>query len=101
MRSLFEELGWRQMQQYQFAAFQAVVADQIGGDTLHHTCSISFGSSSKSIQAKIKQAQDLSKMRWLIVDEISQVGAELLSQCDTNIRSAVQSAGECWNLQTS
>lgn len=93
MRSLFEELGWRQMQQYQFAAFQAVVADQIGGDTLHHTCSISFGSSSKSIQAKIKQAQDLSKMRWLIIDEISQVGAELLSQCDTNIRSAVQSAG--------
>jgi len=33
---LFEELGWRQMQQYQFAAFQAVVADQIGGDTLLH-----------------------------------------------------------------
>ena len=30
MKSLFKALGWRQSMQFQFAAFQAVVADQVG-----------------------------------------------------------------------
>ena len=32
-------------------------------------------------------------MRWLVIDEISQVGAELLAGCEANVRAAVQAAG--------
>lgn len=93
MRSLFDALHWAQSQQYQFAAFQAVVADQIGGDTLHHSCGIAFGCTSRTMEQRMQQSRNMSMMRWLIIDEVSQVGAELLSQADTNIRSAVQAAG--------
>ena len=92
MRSLFDSLKWQQTQQYQFAAFQAVVADQIGGDTLHHSCGVSYGSSNSGMQQKLQNC-NLSLLRWLIIDEISQVGAELLGQCETNMRTAIQAAG--------
>ena len=93
MRSLFDDLGWRQTQQYQFASFQAVVANQIGGDTLHHSCGVGYGQTSTAMQKRMEQSRKMSSMRWMIIDEISQVGAELLSQCETNVRSAIQAAG--------
>ena len=93
MKSLFDALGWLEAQHYQFAAFQAVVASQIGGDTLHHTCGISFGSTTRSVQQRMQQARNLSMMRWLVIDEISQVGAELLAQCERNMSAAMQGAG--------
>ena len=37
IKKLFDSLGWKQGVHYQFAAFQVVVADQIDGDTLHHS----------------------------------------------------------------
>lgn len=93
MKSLFKALGWRQSMQFQFAAFQAVVADQVGGDTLHHSCGVSFSCGNRSTHERMTKAKTLSMMRWLIIDEISQVGAELLSQCETNMRFAMQNAG--------
>jgi len=36
------------------------------------------------------KARNLAMMRWLIIDEISQVGAELLIQCEANIRVGTQ-----------
>ena len=45
------------------------------------------------MQKRMEQSRNLSQMRWLIIDEISQVGANLLSQCETNVRSAIQAAG--------
>ena len=92
MRSLFDTLAWTESRHYQFAAFQAVVADQIGGDTLHHACGVSF-SGSRSVQQRQMKARNLAMMRWLIIDEISQVGAELLSQCEANIRVGMQTTG--------
>ena len=90
MKSLFDVLGWLEAHHYQFAAFQAVVASQIGGDTLHHTCGISFGSTTRSVQQRMQQARNLSMMRWLVIDETSQVGAELLAQCERNMSAAMQ-----------
>ena len=72
LRSLFHALGWEESKQYQFAAYQAVVADQIGGDTLHHSCGITFGAA-RSASERSDKARDYSMLRWLIIDEISQV----------------------------
>ena len=84
-RQLFESLGWVAGLQYQFGAFQAVVADQVQGDTLHHTFGINEFSNqdNMSMHERQSKARNLSQMRWLFIDEISQVNAELLAKCDT------------------
>ena len=56
LRRLFDALGWVQAQHYQFAAFQAVVANQLGGDTLHHSCSVTFGNQRRTDQQKAQTA---------------------------------------------
>ena len=60
--------------QFEIAALQAVVADMLGGETLHRTCKISIGMNQNGPESK-KNGRHL---RWLIIDEISQVSAELL-----------------------
>jgi len=93
-RQLFESLGWVAGLQYQFGAFQAVVADQVQGDTLHHTFGINEFSNqdNMSMHERQSKARNLSQMRWLFIDEISQVNAELLAKCDKAARNLVQDA---------
>lgn len=74
LRQLFESLGWVHGVQFEIAALQAVVADMLGGETLHRTCKISIGMNGNGPENK-KNGRHL---RWLIIDEISQVSAELL-----------------------
>ena len=74
LRQLFESLGWVHGVQFEIAALQAVVADMLGGETLHRTCKISIGMTQNGRENK-KNGRHL---RWLIIDEISQVSAELL-----------------------
>ena len=40
LRELFGELGWQQGVHYQVVALQAVMAQLISGDTIHHACGI-------------------------------------------------------------
>ena len=74
LRQLFEKLGWVHGVQFEIAALQAVVADMLGGETLHRTCKVAFGRNQTGAENK-KNGRHL---RWLIIDEISQVSAELL-----------------------
>ena len=42
LKELFAKCGWQMGLDYQMAALQAVMAEQLGGDTLHHACGIQW-----------------------------------------------------------
>ena len=58
-------------------AFQAVMAQLIGGDTIHHACGIPVFSKGADDEGAGSSQQVVAKRvlqwRWLIIDEISMV----------------------------
>ena len=71
-----------------------MVADQIKGDTLHHNYGINdYSRSAESAEANSQKAERLSQQRWLFIDEISQVNAELLAKVDSKARMLIQDEG--------
>ncbi len=67
--------------EFHIVAFQAVMADSLSGDTIHHALNIGIfgkafprreGSNEKKALDTMKAALQL---RWLIIDEISMVSA--------------------------
>ena len=70
-------LGWVQGIDFQKVALQATMAEQIGGDTIHHALGINpfgqKGSDAKERQKQSAVAERVLQWRWLIVDEISMV----------------------------
>ena len=88
-----EILQWDMGVEFQIVAFQAVMADLLGGDTVHHALNIGvFGKSFKSREgSNDKKSRDVMKavlqLRWLIIDEISMVSARLLADIDQKLRS--------------
>jgi hypothetical protein len=93
-RQLFGSLDYGRGVEYGFTALQAVVALQLGGDTLHGMFGLNLFGQPSTAQSKItKISASLSRMRWLIIDEISQVTCELLSQCEQQARCMVQDVG--------
>ena len=95
LEDIFTTLGMKKGIHYQFAAFQAIVAHLVEGDTLHHLFGINmYGAiASKDAKTKIRMSRAMSKMRWLVIDEISQVEALLLYNCEKQTRQLVQHAG--------
>ena len=98
LKELFiEVLGWTQGVQFQVVALQAVTADLIGGDTIHHACAIPVFSKTQTDEAKTQShlivAKRVLQWRWLIVDEISMVSAKLLALVDVKMRSVIREIG--------
>ena len=98
VRELFETvLGYELGCDYQLAALQAVMATQIGGDTIHHALGIpAFGKYMVDAERRAEQevvAKRVLNWRWLIIDEISMVSAKLLAEIDARLRSAVRETG--------
>lgn len=82
-RSLFQKLGYVNGTHYAFTSLQAVVASQLGGQTLHSLFGLNmYGNPSNNEAAVDTVASTLNSMRWLVIDEISQVTAELLRICE-------------------
>ena len=85
---LGEFLQWDMGDEFQTVALQGVMADLLGGDTIHHAFNI--GISGEKTQARQgssdKTAQDvmtsLLQLRCLIVDEIRGVSARSLAEID-------------------
>jgi hypothetical protein len=123
-------LKWNIGVEFQVVAFQAVMADLLGGDTIHHALNISrFGKKGTNRRdggaesQAIKTMNALLQLRWLIIDEISMVSARLLADVDLKLRSYVRAAdpfahnansalrpfagvdvlfsGDCWQLPPS
>ena len=88
-----ELLQWNMSVEFQIVAFQAVMADLLGGDTVHHALNIGiFDKCFKSREgSNEKKSLDVMKsvlqLRWLIIDEISMVSARLLADIDLKLRS--------------
>ena len=82
-RELFDALGYSRGVGYAFTALQAVVASQLDGDTLHSLFGLNIYGQATSSQAQTEEiAATLSSMRWIIIDEVSQMTSELLGQCE-------------------
>lgn len=96
---LFTEiLRWTHGNQFVCLAFQNTMAANIGGSTIHRWAEISFeaeggkGRSSKprDIGVLFTRCQN---MRWILIDEISMVSAELLSELQRRVCQAVRPMG--------
>ena len=100
VQSLFTDvLHWNSGINYQIAALQAVMAEQLGGDTLHHSCGIcigkfkSEGAHSQGTKRQHEVAKAVLQWRWLIIDEISMISSQLLAEIDTSLRNIDRSNG--------
>lgn len=73
-KGLFEDtLHWQQGVQYQVVTFQAVMAEALAGDTIHHALGLNWAGSGEG--SGLKRLLELSlatlQWRWLIIDEFS------------------------------
>ena len=94
-------LGWENGTQFVCLAVQNTMAANIGGHTIHHWASIPF----RDDKGKVKGGGGGGKrdtrmlyhrclnMRWILIDEISMVSAELLSELQYLVQQAVRNRG--------
>ena len=88
-----EVLGWHIGNEFNIVALQAVMADMLGGDTIHHALNIGiFGKkwNTKEGGRETRARETMKSMlmlRWLIIDEISMVSARLLADIDHQLRT--------------
>ena len=95
-RRFFEEcLGWMDGVQFQMLAPQHTMAALIGGRTVHGWGSIPINASAASEQNKKAGASDVDalflkalSMRWLLIDEISNLGAMVFGLLDSFLKRA-------------
>jgi hypothetical protein len=97
-KELFEGLlGWDTGVQFQIVALQAVMAELLGGDTIHHACGIPAfrrnECNEEDLQRHLEVAKRVLQWRWLIVDEISMVSAKLLADMDVKLRRVIREIG--------
>ena len=90
-------LKWDMGLQFQIVALQAVMADLLGGDTIHHACGIPAFKKRENhgddLQKHMEVAKKVLQWRWLIIDEISMVSAKLLAQLDMKLREVIRDIG--------
>ena len=83
--------------EFQVVTLQAVMAEQLGGDTIHHACGIPVNKRIDGGEDHLQRQQDIAKRvlqwRWLIIDEISMVSAKLLANIDMKLRSTIRELG--------
>ena len=92
-RELFEQiLGWQQGVHFQVITLQAVMAEQLDGDTIHHALGLNWNGASNGIsEAKMLElCATTLQWRWLFIDEISMVSAELLARLELRCRELVR-----------
>ena len=87
-------LEWEQGVQYQVVAFQAVMAEQLAGETIHHAVGLNKhgDESGISLQRAAELTAGATCWRWLLVDELSMVSAELLARLEQRCRELVRDA---------
>ena len=90
-------LKWDMGVNYQIVALQALMAELLGGDTIHHACGIPVFNGrechDEDLQSHLAIAKRVLQWRWLIIDEISMVSAKLLAELDVELRKVVCEIG--------
>eukprot|EP00435_Cladocopium_sp_Y103_P058343 s631_g20.t1 len=91
-KELFEEvLGWQHGVHFQIVSFQAVMAELLDGDTIHHALGLDWsGDRTQTRLRGFEKAQQTLQWRWLILDEFSMVSAELLAQLELRCRELMR-----------
>ena len=89
-----DNLKWEMGVKFQVVALQAVMAELLGGDTIHHALGIpAFGNRREchndDLQKHMEVAKRVLQWRWLIIDEISMVSAKLLAEMDMKLRAII------------
>ena len=96
LRTRFFEklLHWNIGVHFQIVALQVVMAELLGGDTIHHACGIpafrKFVDHEDLMQTQMEVAKSVLQWRWLIIDEISMVSAKLLAEVDVKLGSVIR-----------
>ena len=102
VKKLFLEVcGWQIGLDYQIVALQAVMAQLLGGDTIHHALGINPFGASKNADASKRAAQRQATvaervMHWRLffIDEISMVAAKLFAEVDMKMGAVVSDANK-------
>ena len=91
-QELFEKvLGWHHGVDFQIVSFQAVMAELLDGDTIHHALGLDWsGDRTQSLARAMECAGRSLQWRWLILDEFSMVSAELLAQLELRCRELMR-----------
>ena len=91
-RELFENvLQWQHGVDFQIVSFQAVMAELLDGDTIHHALGLDWsGDRTQSLARAMECAGRSLQWRWLILDEFSMVSAELLAQLELRCRELMR-----------
>jgi len=67
-------LGWHHGVDFQIVSFQAVMAELLEGDTIHHALGLDWsGDRTQSLARAMECAGRSLQWRWLILDEFSMV----------------------------
>ena len=86
-------LHWQQGLDYQVIALQAVMADLLKGDTIHHACGIPVRKKGADGEMVIQSHKDVAEKslywKWLLIDEFGMVGSSLLAEVDMKLRDVV------------
>ena len=93
MRRLFEEaLGWTHGVQFVMLAFQNSMAAHIDGLTIHHWAGIPVNAEAGRSGTKnaTKMSTQCQCLRFIIIDEISMVSAELLGQLENIVSKVIR-----------
>jgi hypothetical protein len=96
LRELFEAvLNWRHNVQFVGLAFQNSMAANIHGLTIHTWSGISWQDITDEFRGKPGEISQLfincQSLRWMLVDEISMVSAELLAELQKRVAQTVSS----------
>ena len=90
-RIVRKRVGWKHGVDFQIVSFQAVMAELLDGDTIHHALGLDWsGDRTQSLIRAMECAGRSLQWRWLILDEFSMVSAELLAQLELRCRELLR-----------
>ena len=95
LRECFETIGWTHGVQFVCLAFQNAMAAHIDGFTIHHWSGIppSHEDGTAGTKNKHQLAIRCQCLRFILIDEISMVSAELLAALESVVRDVVRLRG--------
>ena len=99
VKELFDVIGLRQGVDWEILAYQNSNASDLGGRTIHAAFGLSQYGPSRDQGVSAETVKGMAHWRWLFVDEISLVPANILAKMDQRLREVKADADE-WKLDS-